>query len=103
MSQVLDGSDQSLQNPVDTQDEFSYKPVPPTAVVGLALGLFSFIALFGIIGLGIAACGIVVSLVSLFNIKRSKGELGGKRLRSPQSGFLGFLITGIPISLCLRA
>lgn len=96
MSQVLDGSDQSLQNPVDIQDEFSYKPVPPTAVVGLALGLFSFIALFGIIGLGIAVCGIIVSLVSLFNIKRSGGELGGKTVAITAVGLSTFfLITGI--------
>lgn len=78
MSQVLDGSNHSLENAVPGHDEFSYKPVPPTAVVGLALGLFSFIALFGIIGLGIAVFGIVVSLISFFSIKRSAGELGGK-------------------------
>ncbi|MFK7777258.1 MAG: DUF4190 domain-containing protein [Gimesia sp.] len=78
MSQVLDGSDQSYHNTVEHQDEFSYKPVPPTAVVGLALGLLSFIALFGIIGLGIAVFGVIVSIVSLISIKRSAGELGGK-------------------------
>ncbi|WP_299470138.1 DUF3299 domain-containing protein [uncultured Gimesia sp.] len=96
MSQVLDGSNQSLQNAVTVQDEFSYKPVPPTAVVGLVLGLFSFIALFGIIGLGIAVFGIVVSLFSLFSIKRSAGELGGKTVAIAAvtlSTF--FLITGI--------
>lgn len=96
MSQVLDGSNHSLHNAIDSQDEFSYKPVPPTAVVGLVLALLSFIALFGIIGLGIAVCGIVVSLISLFNIKRAGGELGGKMVA--RSGFAlstFFLITGI--------
>lgn len=78
MSQVLDGSNQFLHDAVDNQNEFSYKPVPPTAVVGLALGLLSFIALFGIIGLAISVFGIIVSLISLFSIRRSAGELGGK-------------------------
>ncbi|MCH9655405.1 MAG: DUF4190 domain-containing protein [Planctomycetes bacterium] len=96
MSQVLDGSNQSYQNAIDLQDEFSYKPVPPTAVVGLALGLLSFIALFGIIGVGIAVFGIIVSLFSIFSIKRSAGELGGKTVALAAivlSTF--FLITGI--------
>ncbi len=96
MSQVLDGSNHSLQSPADFRDEFSYKPVPPTAVVGLALALFSFIALFGIIGLGIAVTGIVVSLVSLWNIKRSAGELGGKMVATlgvALSTF--FLVSGV--------
>jgi hypothetical protein len=96
MSQVLDGSNQSLHNSIDGQDEFSYKPVPPTAVVGLALGLFSFIALFGVIGLGVAVFGIVVSLISLFNIRRSAGELGGKMVA--RAGVLlsaFFLVSGV--------
>ena len=96
MSHVLDGSNQSYQNAIDLQDEFSYKPVPPTAVVGLALGLLSFIALFGIIGVGIAVFGIIVSLFSIFSIKRSAGELGGKTVALAAivlSTF--FLITGI--------
>ncbi len=96
MSQVLDGSNQSLQNAVEVHDEFSYKPVPPTAVVGLVLGLFSFIALFGIIGVGIAVFGVVVSLFSLFSIKRSSGELGGKMVAlSAVTLSTFFLITGI--------
>ena len=96
MSQVLDGSNQSLQNPADFQDEFSYKPVPPTAVVGLAFGLLSFIALFGIIGLGIAVTGIVVSLISLWSIKRSAGELGGKTVASSGVALsVFFLVSGI--------
>lgn len=96
MSQVLDGSNQSLHNSIDGQDEFSYKPVPPTAVVGLALGVFSFIALFGVIGLGVAVFGIVVSLISLFNIRRSAGELGGKMVA--RAGVLlsaFFLVSGV--------
>lgn len=96
MSQVLDGSDQSYQNAIQVEDEFSYKPVPPTAVVGLALGLLSFIALFGIIGLGIAVFGIIVSIVSLISIKRSAGELGGKTVAITAIGLSTFfLITGI--------
>ncbi|HAW28017.1 MAG TPA: hypothetical protein DCY03_07845 [Planctomycetaceae bacterium] len=96
MSQVLDGSNQSVQNPADFQDEFSYKPVPPTAVVGLAFGLLSFIALFGIIGLGIAVTGIVVSLISLWSIKRSAGELGGKTVASSGVALsVFFLVSGI--------
>ena len=96
MSQVLDGSNQSYQNALHVEDEFSYKPVPPTAVVGLALGLLSFIALFGIIGLGIAVFGIVVSIVSLISIKRSAGELGGKTVAIAAIGLSTFfLITGI--------
>lgn len=96
MSQVLDGSNHSLHNSFDGQDEFSYKPVPPTAVIGLVLGLFSFIALFGVIGLGIAVAGIVVSLISLLNIRRAGGELGGKMVA--RAGVIlstFFLITGV--------
>ena len=96
MSQVLDGSNQSYQQSVDLQDEFSYKPVPPTAVVGLALGLLSFIALFGITGLGIAVFGIIVSIISLISIRRSGGELGGKTVAiSAIALSTFFLITGI--------
>lgn len=96
MSQVLDGSNHSLDNSMNGQDEFSYKPVPPTAVVGLALGLFSFIALFGVIGLGIAVFGIVVSLISLLNISRSGGELGGKMVaRAGVALSTFFLVTGV--------
>lgn len=96
MSQVLNGSDHSLQNADFVQDEFSYKPVPPTAIVGLALALFSFIALFGIIGLGIAVCGIIVSLISLLSIKRSQGELGGKTVATIGAGLSTFfLISGV--------
>ncbi len=96
MSQVLDGSNHSLQNSFEGQDEFSYKPVPPTAVVGLVLGLLSFIALFGIIGLGVAVFGIVVSLISMFNIRRAGGELGGKMVA--RAGLMlstFFLVTGV--------
>ncbi len=96
MSQVLDGSNQSYQNAVEQQDEFSYKPVPPTAVVGLVLGLLSFIALFGITGLGIAVFGIIVSFISLISIKRSAGELGGKTVAlAAISLSTFFLIAGI--------
>ena len=96
MSQVLDGSNHSLENIAPVHDEFSYKPVPPTAVVGLALALLSFIALFGIIGLGIAVFGIVVSLISLFSINRSAGELGGKTVAlAGVSLSTFFLISGI--------
>lgn len=96
MSQVLDGSNHALDNMSPAEDEFSYKPVPPTAVVGLVAGLLSFIALFGIIGLGIAVFGIVVSLISLLSIRRSGGELGGKAVALAGVGLSGlFLFSGV--------
>ncbi len=96
MSQVLDGSGHSLQNTDIVQDDFSYKPVPPTAIVGLALALLSFIALFGIIGLAIAVFGIIVSLISLLNIKRSDGELGGRTIATAGAVLSTFfLLSGI--------
>ena len=55
-----------------------YKPLPPMAPAALVMGLASFLALFGLIGLGIAAVGVFVGFLATRQILASAGEYGGR-------------------------
>jgi hypothetical protein len=59
---------------------FEYRPVPVLAVIAMVLGVLSLMSFFGITGMVVAALGVMISLLSLFKIVRSRGELGGRRL-----------------------
>ena len=65
--------------PADGQ-AFEYRPVPVLAVISMVLGVLSLMAFFGMVGMVVAAFGILISVISLLKIVRSQGELGGRRL-----------------------
>jgi hypothetical protein len=65
--------------PADGQ-VFDYRPVPVLAVISMVLGVLSVMAFFGVVGMVVAAFGILISGFSLVKIVRSCGELGGRRL-----------------------
>ncbi len=70
------------QGPVEptTATEYDYRPLTPLAPVTLVLGLCSLLATVAISALAISLAGVLVGLWCLVRIRRSDGELGGKRL-----------------------
>lgn len=57
--------------------EFSYRPVPVVAVMGLVLSLLSFIGIFIWLAMPLCLVAFVVSLLGLWVIRRSEGAFGG--------------------------
>lgn len=58
-------------------NEFSYKPVPVIAVMGLVLALLSFIGIFVWLAMPLCLVAFVVSALSLWVIRRSDGAFSG--------------------------
>ena len=58
-------------------EEFSYRPMPVLAPVAGVLGVCSFVAYLGLIGIGLALLGLPISLVAVLVILRSRGALSG--------------------------
>jgi hypothetical protein len=66
----------------DGPSEFDYRPMPVLAPVSLFLGLASFIALMGLVGLFLAFVAILVSVAAVWTIRRSRGQYSGTLLAS---------------------
>lgn len=80
---------------VDEFNEFEYKPVSPLAPLALFLGVCSIVGLVGEYGLAVCVTGTLVGLVSVLQIRRSAGTLGGALLSWIGMGLsAGFLILG---------
>lgn len=62
----------------DEYNEFSYRPVPVVAVIGLVLSLLSLIAIFMWLAMPLCVLGFLVSGAGLWVIQRSAGAYGGK-------------------------
>lgn len=62
------------------REDFSYRPMSPLAPIACILGVIGSIGLLGLAGLCVAVVGLIVSALSLWQIKRSEGYLGGHKL-----------------------
>ncbi|MDA0834405.1 MAG: DUF3299 domain-containing protein [Planctomycetota bacterium] len=62
------------------REDFSYRPMTPLTPIACVLGVLGSIAILGLPGLGVAFAGVIVSGFALWQIKRSKGYLGGHKL-----------------------
>ena len=65
----------SSSDPVET--EFSYRPVPMSAVIGGVLAVLSLTALLAWLAIPVAVVAALICLVATFTILRSQGELAG--------------------------
>lgn len=72
--------------------EFGYRPVPMTAVVGGVLALLSFSALLAWLAIPVAVVAAIVCLIAVVQIGRSRGEFAGLWLAS--FGLVTSLIMG---------
>lgn len=59
------------------ENEFSYRPVPVIAVVGLVMALLSSIALFVWLAIPLCLVGLVLSTLALFVIRRNRSIYSG--------------------------
>lgn len=73
-------------------DDFDYIPVSPWGPISLAVGVVSLSGFYGTFGLGVAAVGVVLSIISVFRIRDAAGTVKGT----------WFAVLGLVIStLCL--
>ena len=79
MSQATSEQPMSQATP-DQIDDFNYRPVPTTAVVGLVLGVASLLSFFAALVTIVTLIGIPVSVLAMRTIKRSRGEFSGFKL-----------------------
>jgi hypothetical protein len=88
MSQTLEAPRADLEATLDPRQEsidreiqqFSYRPVPLLAIIGLVLGLLAVMALLGIVGIVLALLGIVTSLAATLKIAFDREAYGGLKL-----------------------
>jgi len=77
-------------------NEFSYRPVPVIAVVGVVLALLSSVAIFFWLALPLCAIAFVVSTLAFFVIRRNKTVYSGTLIAlGGMLMSLGFLAGGI--------
>jgi hypothetical protein len=84
----------------DELQEFSYRPVPVVAVIGLVLALLSSLGIFVWLVMPLCLVAFVISALSLWVIRRSDGAYGGTMVAS--SGVilsLLFLASGIGLQV----
>ncbi len=67
----------SSQQVSSEYNEFSYRPVPVVAVVGLALAMLSSIAIFFWLALPLCLVGFLVSVMAFIVIRRNKSVYSG--------------------------
>lgn len=60
--------------------EFEYRPVPPLVPVSLAFAFLSLSALLWDVLLVVPVVGLVLSLIAVWQVRRSEGQYGGLRL-----------------------
>ncbi|MEX0728959.1 MAG: DUF3299 domain-containing protein [Planctomycetaceae bacterium] len=96
----LDRADENLEGaPIETaeaatgvpriREDFSYRPMTPLAPIACILGILGSIAVLGLAGLALAFAGVIVGTLALWQIQRSHGYLGGRKLT----------LTGLSLSL----
>jgi len=91
MSQVIYESRDEVERPLAVdggRSEFECPPVPPLAPITLFLGVCAIASLIGIPGLAIGVAGALTGMISLRQISRAEGELGGRMLAK-----IGFLLS----------
>lgn len=91
MSQVIyESRDEVERRPAGDggRSEFECPPVPPLAPITLFLGVCAIGSLIGIPGLAIGVAGTLTGLISMRQIRRAEGELGGGMLAK-----IGFLLS----------
>src|SRR5579872_3847718 len=57
--------------------EFNYRPVPVLAPVSLALGFLSAFGFIGLLAVPIGLIGVIVSVICILKLRRTRGEYGG--------------------------
>jgi hypothetical protein len=68
----------SFQHSLDpVQEDYGYRPVPMTAVVGAVLAFLSISALIAWLAIPVAVIATVVCLIAVVQIARSRGEFAG--------------------------
>ncbi len=88
MSQTMEAPRPDLESPADLRQDafdreiqqFSYRPVPLLAIVGLILGLVSALAMLGVVGIVLATLGIVTSLAATLKIAFDREAYGGLKM-----------------------
>jgi hypothetical protein len=75
-SEVIE-SPQSTGFDASGSSEFNYRPVPVLAPASLALGVLSALGFLGLLAIPIGLVGIVVSLICILRLRKSRGEYGG--------------------------
>jgi uncharacterized membrane protein len=84
--------------PIETMNEFSYKPVPPLAPVSLVIGLISFAALVTELILPLTIIGIVIGLITLRQIRGASDVYsGGWIARAGLALCVGCLFSGVAV------
>jgi hypothetical protein len=77
---ALAGTDSFTGQGVDVRDDFHYRPIPVLAPLTLAIGFCSIIGLAWVPGLTVPLMGIVLGVLTLLQIRNSRGEYGGFKL-----------------------
>jgi len=73
-------SDSFAHPDLGVRDEFNYRPIPVLAPITLAIGFCSIIGLAWIPGLAVPLSGVVLGILTLYQIRNSRGEYGGFKL-----------------------
>jgi hypothetical protein len=72
---------QSHFDPADRElQQFSYRPVPLLAIIGLTLSVLSVSAFLGVVGIALAVLGIITSLAATLKIAFDREAYGGLKL-----------------------
>jgi hypothetical protein len=64
----------------DPAEEFAYRPVPPLAPISLFLGFCALSGFVGVPCLAVGVIGMLVGAIALWQIRRARGDLGGRAI-----------------------
>ena len=83
MSQMIDQVNSAASQPATIEpgfEEFGYKPIPPLAPVSAVLGVCALSGFLSLLGLVFALFGFGFGIMTLRQIRRAEGGLGGRKL-----------------------